>query len=185
MTGRTRERDRFYAGETIKLFALLQDDDELPVIDQPDGNLPNPVTMEIVSLDGLTTHLAETGTSLLARDQGTATAGSSDSLTDDDQDWEPGQWQGFVVKITAGTGSGQARRVRGNTTTKLTVTEDWATAPDGTSQYDIHESRYEVNWDSPASLKDTEVVQVVRIYTDSPAATSINKAKLFLRGNPP
>ncbi|MCK9563524.1 MAG: hypothetical protein M0R02_12495 [Bacteroidales bacterium] len=72
-----------------------------------------------------------------ADDTGTATAGTSTTLTDSGATWTVDEYAGFAVVITAGTGVGQARRVTANTATELTVTPAWATTPDATSEYSI------------------------------------------------
>jgi hypothetical protein len=41
------------------------------------------------------------------------------------------------VRITGGTGSGQTRRITGNTATALTVGVAWTTTPDATSVFEI------------------------------------------------
>jgi hypothetical protein len=70
-------------------------------------------------------------------DSGTATSGGASTLTDTGKSWTTDQHLGRVVKITAGTGSGQSKRISANTATQLTVESAWSTAPDATSQYKI------------------------------------------------
>ncbi|MEO9294499.1 MAG: hypothetical protein ABI347_02750 [Nitrososphaera sp.] len=76
-------------------------------------------------------------------DSGTATAGSSTTLTDGSKAWTINAYAGLGVKITGGTGSGQVRRIISNTSTALTIsngTDDgnqWGTNPDATSTYQI------------------------------------------------
>jgi hypothetical protein len=67
----------------------------------------------------------------------TATAGAATTLTDTTQDWETNLWADDVVKITGGTGSGQARSIASNTATVLTVSSAWTTNPDATSTYKV------------------------------------------------
>jgi hypothetical protein len=72
---------------------------------------------------------------------GTASDGSSTTITlesgavgaNDDQ------YNGWIVKITGGTGSGQSRLITDYSGTSLvaTVSEDWTTAPDSTSTYSL------------------------------------------------
>lgn len=79
--------------------------------------------------------------SSITTDNGTAQAGSTStitlksasSFTSDDQP------NGMFIEITAGTGSGQTRHIEDYvaSTKVATVSPDWDTAPDATSQYDI------------------------------------------------
>lgn len=73
------------------------------------------------------------------KENGTATAGGSSTLTDGSQAWTVNQWADHIVTITAGTGAGQWRRIQSNTATALTVDTAWSTNPDATSTYDIAE----------------------------------------------
>jgi hypothetical protein len=68
---------------------------------------------------------------------GTATAGAATTLTNASAGWGVNQWQGFVLAITGGTGSGQTTTVTSNTATVLTV-PTLATPPDNTSQYKLY-----------------------------------------------
>jgi hypothetical protein len=74
---------------------------------------------------------------------GTATAGSSTTLTDTGKTFTVNQYLSapgsatYQLHITGGTGSGQRRRISGNTATVLTVKPNWVTAPDATSTYEI------------------------------------------------
>lgn len=72
---------------------------------------------------------------------GTATAGSTTTLTDSGKTWSVDQYKGWFVRITGGTGSGQVKHISGNTATILTIggqSGDWATNPDATSTYVIY-----------------------------------------------
>src|SRR5262249_38487192 len=62
-------------------------------------------------------------------------------LNDTTKNWAVNQWQGRLVRITDGTGRGQARTVASNTATRLTLSagETWTTVPDDTSTYVINE----------------------------------------------
>lgn len=76
----------------------------------------------------------------LASNQGTASAGGASTITlasgSATADLYNGQW----VRITSGTGAGQARRITDYTgagTKVATVSPDWTTTPDATSVYDV------------------------------------------------
>ncbi|KKM27862.1 hypothetical protein LCGC14_1570490, partial [marine sediment metagenome] len=75
----------------------------------------------------------------------TATGGSSNTLIDSDVSpgWSAGQWDGFLVKITGGTGSGQVRNITSTSsgTPTIGVAPNWTTNPDSTSVYDIFATR--------------------------------------------
>lgn len=76
-------------------------------------------------------------------DNGTATAAAAATLEDTDQAWDDtgnGEYEGYYVRITGGTGAGQIRPIASNTTDTLTVTGAWSTTPDTTSTYDIWEN---------------------------------------------
>jgi|GEM_PF-2100003 len=70
-------------------------------------------------------------------DSGTATAGGANTLTDSGKAWSVNGHAGRAAKIVGGTGAGQSRRIASNTATQLTVTVNWTTPPDATSQYQI------------------------------------------------
>lgn len=68
---------------------------------------------------------------------GTATAGTSTTLTNSAKSWGTNMWANYQVRITAGTGIGQIRPIASNTGTALTVASAWTITPDATSVYSI------------------------------------------------
>lgn len=70
-------------------------------------------------------------------DNGTASSSTSSTLVDSSKSWTDDAYEGMVVWIYSGTGSGQYREITANDSTSLTVSEDWDTNPDGTSKYRI------------------------------------------------
>lgn len=74
-------------------------------------------------------------------DSGTATSGTSTTLTDTGQSWATDEYQNKCLIITGGTGAGQIRNISSNTSTTLTV-PTFDTTPDGTSEYVICEKGY-------------------------------------------
>jgi len=68
---------------------------------------------------------------------GTATAGGAATLTNSAKAWTTNQWANFQLRISAGTGAGQIRTIASNTGTVITVSSNWTTTPDATSQYSI------------------------------------------------
>jgi len=73
-------------------------------------------------------------------DSGTASAGGATSLTDTTKTWTVNDYVGDFLAITAGTGSGQVRRITSNTATALTVAT-WTVNPSTDSTYTIYEGR--------------------------------------------
>lgn len=71
-------------------------------------------------------------------DRGKASSSSSASLTDSGKSWVTNRWRFAYVKITKGTGIGQARRISSNTSTTLTVSESWTTNPSTDSEFVIY-----------------------------------------------
>jgi len=74
---------------------------------------------------------------------GTATATSASSLTDTKKIKEQDNyWKGGVVEIISGTGSGQSRDITASTQSSgvITVSPDFVTTPDATSEYRIIKS---------------------------------------------
>jgi hypothetical protein len=69
--------------------------------------------------------------------QGTASAGTTTSLTDDiSPNWTTNEWAGYELYIYSGTGRGQIAVISSNTGSVLTF-PTLATAPDATSKYVI------------------------------------------------
>ncbi|MCH7662561.1 MAG: hypothetical protein IH859_01660 [Chloroflexi bacterium] len=87
--------------------------------------------------DGSTSNLYMNG------ERGRATSGSSNTLTDTDEGisagWAADQWNGWYIKLTAGTGAGQSRLITAMTSAGvITVDQDWDINPDGASDYVIY-----------------------------------------------
>lgn len=69
---------------------------------------------------------------------GTAESGADYSLTDSGASWTVNGYRNYIVRITAGTGSGQVRTILENTATVLTVDGRWDINPDSSSVFDIY-----------------------------------------------
>lgn len=69
--------------------------------------------------------------------EGTATSGTSTTISDSGQSWVSNDYVGLIIEITGGTGSGQTRKVIANTSTQITVNASWTTTPDATSTYSV------------------------------------------------
>lgn len=74
---------------------------------------------------------------ILGFDAGTATAGTSTTLTDSTKAWTTDRWKNYVVRILFGTGLGQTRIIASNTATALTVQNAWTTTPSTDSVFAI------------------------------------------------
>ena len=72
-----------------------------------------------------------------AKTSGTATAGGTSTLTDSGASWTTNAYVGHIVRITSGTGEGQTRIVKSNTSTVLTIFETFDTTPSTDSAYSI------------------------------------------------
>jgi hypothetical protein len=68
---------------------------------------------------------------------GTATAGTSTTISNSAKTWTTNQWSNYAIRITSGTGVGQVRYISSNTGTQITVSSAWTTTPDSTSVYSI------------------------------------------------
>ena len=77
------------------------------------------------------------GTDYVSFATGTATSGATATLTNSAKNWGINQWANYQIRITAGTGEGQIRTISSNTGTVITVSSNWTTNPDATSQYSI------------------------------------------------
>lgn len=64
---------------------------------------------------------------------GTATGGSSTTLSDSSKSWTTNQWAGNSVLTTSGSGAPQTRTVASNTSTTLTLSQPWGTVETGTA----------------------------------------------------
>jgi len=75
-------------------------------------------------------------------DRGTASAGSTTSLTNSSRTWVVDRWAGARVKIIGGTGKGLNSVITSNTATVLTLTSTLPYALDNTSRYVIYDTPY-------------------------------------------
>lgn len=71
---------------------------------------------------------------------GTATAGTTTTLTDSGKSWTTNAYKGYGVYIVSGTGAGQMRGIASNTATALTVNIAFSPAPDATSVYQVYKA---------------------------------------------
>lgn len=68
---------------------------------------------------------------------GQATGGTASKLIDYSSFWEVDIWDGYIIAIIRGVGSGQVRTIASNTIDSITVESDFVTKPDNTSVYVI------------------------------------------------
>lgn len=68
---------------------------------------------------------------------GTATAGTTGTLTDGGATWETNRWAGGWIGLVSGTGSTRWRRILSNTGTVITFNRALVTAADATTKYVI------------------------------------------------
>ena len=87
------------------------------------------ITIEDISGNGNNGTIYGTG--------GTAESGTTNTLTDINRTWTEDEWIGETIYITEEVGEGQNRTVASNNDTTITVTSDWTTNPDHTSEYAV------------------------------------------------
>lgn len=69
---------------------------------------------------------------------GTATSATNRTLVDTTKNWVTDRYRNYQIRIVAGTGIGQRRRIVANQANRLEVNSKWTTTPDATSQYQIY-----------------------------------------------
>lgn len=73
-----------------------------------------------------------------AFESGTASSGTSRTLTDSTKTWTRFQFaNNYRLLITGGTGAGQHRRIVNNSVSTITVNRPWSITPDNTSTYQV------------------------------------------------
>lgn len=81
-----------------------------------------------------------TSTATVFADDGTAELAVDNlatTLLDNDKEWVDGEWVGYTLSITGGTGNGQSATIVSNTVSILTIDSPWAVTLDATSTYNI------------------------------------------------
>lgn len=103
---------------------------------------------------------------------GTATSGGVDTLGHTGAGWTVDEHIGRTVRITSGTGSGQARRIQSNTASQLVIEQldPWATNPASGSGYTIYTPKHFVVLDSG---QDTEHARIIGITIDGNKANQL------------
>lgn len=92
----------------------------------------NTSVYEIVSYD-----YRNSNETILVESERVLSAGAN-TIVASGTDWSTNGYQGFLVRVTGGTGAGQIRYIASNNATTLTVSQAWAVNPDSTSQFDIY-----------------------------------------------
>ena len=117
------------------------------------SNTSNTITLygSASSWDGTATSAGTT--QIVESFTGTATSGTSNTLTDTDQPWGLANLGEGSITITGGTGLGQTRTIQSSTGAIITVTTNWSTTPDDTSTYSVQTSL--VNGATVGTLTDT------------------------------
>lgn len=104
-----------------------------------------------------------------ASESGTATGGTTTTLVHTGKSWTTNQWANHTVVIVGGTGAGQFRKVVSNTSNTLSVSPNWTTAPNNTSQYQIRPSDPECE----SATDDSEIIPGVQPRTISNLSANI------------
>ncbi|MBW8012500.1 MAG: hypothetical protein FVQ83_14890 [Chloroflexi bacterium] len=100
----------------------------------------------LYAISGSTPHRLHTSTAstlLMNGERGVATAGGNTTLTDSnkgmDGSWDDDQWNGWYIKIVAGTGKGQHRLISDTISAGvITVSTAWGLNPSTDSEYVIY-----------------------------------------------
>jgi len=106
-------------------------------------------------------------------------SGSNTSLTINDttKSWSTNAYTNGAVQITAGTGSGQVRRVSTNTATQITLAQPWATIPDATSQYALFLNKCANNKFVNMRQEGASTSEFIYAYPDS-SATEVTQTSV-------
>lgn len=116
------------------LFPIYFYDDETTGV----AGMPvNTCTWRRTSMGSTNEHTISVGE--LSFGEGTVTSGGWAGFEDSSQSWEEDVFADKALIITGGTGNGQFRKVIGNTSTIINITENFVTKPDVTSTYVICE----------------------------------------------
>ena len=71
---------------------------------------------------------------------GTATGGTTTTITDTGKAWTVDEFAGKAIVLTSGTGGGDVRKIVSNTATEITVDEAFSAVPDGTTTYVVYDN---------------------------------------------
>jgi len=71
-------------------------------------------------------------------DSGTIGTATNRSIVDPTKNWGLDRYRNYQIRITAGTGAGQRRRIQANQANRIEVNRKWDITPDATSQYQIY-----------------------------------------------
>jgi hypothetical protein len=180
-----------YAGETIGFTVALEDDAD----SKPQCPLPTSVTIEVKENSEAATLLAETSMLLQVIENGIADGGSGLTLQDSTKAWLNDEWRDACIRITAGPGIGQERRIKSNTATTLTIDTrqvvngypvgPFSPAVGSSSAYELHRAVYRLNWDSPEDKGGAVIMAVARAKQTPPNGyTSVEKIQIELEDPP-
>jgi hypothetical protein len=71
---------------------------------------------------------------------GTATGGTTTTITDTSKAWTVDALAGKAIVLTSGVGGGDVRKIVSNTATGITVDEAFSATPDGTTAYVVYDN---------------------------------------------
>lgn len=115
-----------------------------------------------------------------ATDSGKASSATATTLVDSSKTWTVNAYSNMLVRIIAGTGAGQLRKITSNTATALTV-PTWTVTPDATSLYRIEAtSGREVRFDTSSPTAPL-VLAWSAANTEVTAATNVSSTALRVR----
>lgn len=173
-----------WAGETITRQCCFKDDNDRPLMPQPDGE----VTVDVMNRAETILHADDVPTTLKHVHDGTVDSVDSDgefvTITDATADWLAGDLCDCIVRFTSGALDGQSFRIGDNYHNDFTIDSDDAQPSIGDSYY-IHKSCYEVCWDAvPQGTFENQYVVFIWKATDTDPKpyTILAKDLIFIRG---
>lgn len=115
---------------------------------------------------------------------GTATGGSTSTLVKAAADWEINAYAGKFVKITAGTGINQVRKIASNDATTLTVdvTDGNWTAPDNTSEFAISNTYTTHVYDIAANIDGLFLTYCINNKVNIEEMASLKPVGMIIKG---
>lgn len=122
-----------FTSQAAAPFASIQYYDEIADV-WVNKTFPTNLILSAFATDGSIERTGEIGGVFST---GTATSGSAYILTNTGATMIPDLYNNFRVRISAGTGIGQQRRIIRNTATTIEVARKWDITPDATSVYEV------------------------------------------------
>jgi hypothetical protein len=91
------------------------------------------------------------------------TSATASTIVDSTKSWTANEHVGRFVITVGGTGLNQVRKITANTATTLTIEQDWATTPDGTTTFRIYDQIYRLHANFPWFVASATLVTETKI----------------------